>query len=414
MPLTDVGIRALKPGPTPRKISDGGGLHLLVSTAGGKLWRWSYRFAGKQKTLALGAYPDVALAEARQKRDQARQVLKRGEDPAQHTRLAKLTAATQAANTFDALADEYLAKLAREGRAEATINKTTWLLDFARGSLGARPVAQISAVEVLDVLRKVEGRGRHETARRLRSTIGSVFRYAIATARAESDPTFALRGALTAPQVKHRAALTDPNAFGGLLRAIAGYDGQPTTSAALQLLSLTFVRPGELRLACWDEFDLGKGVWTIPAGRTKMRRPHAVPLARQTLVVLRELQPLTGYGKLLLPGYGRGSSAGKPVEPRPISENTLNAALRRMGYGSDEMSSHGFRAVASSLLNESGRFNPDAIERQLAHVEANDVRRAYHRAEYWDERVAMMQWWADHLDALRDGDVRPFKRRGAA
>jgi integrase len=381
--------------PRPCKISDGGGLHLLVQPTGGRLWRLAYRFAGKQKTLALGAYPQVSLSDARAKRDDAKRLLATGADPSVKLRLDRMARQTAAANTFGLLADEYLARQAREGRSERTINKTTWLLGIARPLLGQRPITDISAAEVLAVLRKVEVRGRLESARRLRSTIGCVFRYAIATARAENDPTFALRGALTSPTVTPRAAITDRLAFGALLRSIDGFDGQPTTRAALKLMALLFQRPGELRAAEWSEFDLDTAVWTIPESRMKMRRPHRVPLPRQAIAVLKELHAITGGGRLAFPSIR--------TVLRPISENTLNGALRRLGYAQDEATAHGFRASASTFLNESGKWNPDAIERALAHIEGNSVRRAYERGEYWDERVKMIAWWADYLDALRDG-----------
>lgn len=244
-------------------------------------------------------------------------------------------------------------------------------------------------------MRGVESRGRHETARRLRATIGQVFRYAVATGRAEADPTGALKGALTAPTVRHRAAIIEPKAFGGLLRAMRGYTGAPETRAALELLALTFVRPGELRAAEWAEFDLDASIWSIPGEKMKMKRPHRVPLASSTVAILRELQTISGQGKYLFPCVRSIS--------RCISENTINAALRRMGFTKDEMTGHGFRAVASTLLNESGKWNADAIEAQLAHVENDAVRRAYHRADYWSERVSMMNFWADYLDELREG-----------
>jgi integrase len=270
-------------------------------------------------------------------------------------------------------------------------------LDFARPDLGERHIGEISAAEVLDVLRKVEARGRLESARRLRSTIGGVFRLAIATARADNDPTFALRGALTAPQVTHRAAIVEPKGFGALLRAVWGYEGQPATHAALKLAALLFPRPGELRTAEWSEFDLeaDQPVWTIPAAKTKMRREHAVPLPVQAVAILRELHAITGRGRLAFPGIRTAT--------RPISENTLNGALRRLGYAKEEMTSHGFRAVASTLLNESGKWSADAIERALAHQDEDAVRRAYARGRHWEERVRMMQWWADQCDAMRQG-----------
>jgi len=393
MPLSDTACRNAKPGPKPLKLADGGGLYLYVAPTGGKLWRCDYRHLGKRRTASFGAYPIVGLADARKRRDALKRQLADGLDPAAAKRVEAVASRLSAGNTFDLIADELMAKHKREGRAERTVSKVQWLLDTASPALGRRPIADITAAEVLEVLRGVERRGRLETAKRLRATIGSVFRYAIATARASSDPTFALKGALTTPTVTPRAAVTNPLALGGLLRAIDGYDGQPTTHAALKLMALLFPRPGELRAAEWVEFDLDKAVWTIPAERAKMRRQHRSPLSRQAVEILMGLQEITGKGRLAFPSVR--------TVLRPISENTLNAALRRLGYSKDEATAHGFRATASTLLNESGMWNPDAIERQLAHVEANDVRRAYARGEHWDERVRMMQWWADRLDGLR-------------
>ncbi len=395
MPLTDTAIRKAKPAAGVIKLSDGGGLQLHILPNGSKYWKLAYRYEGKQKKLAIGVYPEVSLAEARKRREAARALLREGRDPMVERRVEKLARAIAAGNTFAAIADELLAKMTREGRAQATLEKTKWLFDFARPLIGDRPIAEISAAEVLTVLRKVEARGRLETARRLRSTIGSVFRYAIATARADNDPTFALRGALTTPKVKPRAAVTDPKAVGALLRSVWAYDGQPATKAALQLMAYLFPRPGELRLAEWPEFDLEAGVWSIPAHRMKMRRPHKVPLPSQAIAILMQLREITGYGRLVFPSV-------RSLQ-RPISDNTLNAALRRLGYSQDEATAHGFRATASTLLNESGLWHADAIERQLAHEDADSIRRAYARAEFWDERVRMMRWWADKLDALREG-----------
>jgi integrase len=406
MALSDTAIRAAKPADRPYKLADSGGLFLQVTPNGSRLWRLKYRFEGHEKLLALGAYPAVTLAKARDRRDEAKVLLADGVDPLRHKREAKREAEKSASSTFRIIAEELVEKLRREGRAEITLAKKAWLLDFAYGAIGDRAITDISAADVLDILRRVEARGNHETATRLRSTIGAVFRYAIATARAENDPTFALRGALTTPKVTHRAAITNEKAFGGLLRAIEGFEGQPTTKAALQLMTLLFPRPGELRQAEWSEFDLDKAIWTIPASRTKMRRPHRMPLSIQALSILRDLHALTGRGRLVFPCIR--------TVLRPISENTLNAALRRLGYGKDEATSHGFRATASTLLNECGLWNPDAIERQLAHVENNDVRRAYARGEHWEERARMMQWWADHIDQLRlGGEIVAFPSRRA-
>jgi integrase len=401
--LSDVRVRNAKPGAQPIKLSDASGLHLLIQPHGSKLWRMAYRFHGKQKTLALGIYPIVTLQDARQQRDDAKRLLAKGIDPSAQRRLDKQTAAT--GDTFRSVADEVLEKLEKEGRAPRTLDKLRWLLSFAYPSIGDRRAAEITAPELLSVLRKVEARGRYETARRLRSTCGMVFRYAIATGRAERDPSADLRGALTSPKTNHRSAIVDPTGIGALLRAIDGFDGQSTTKAALRLAPLVFVRPGELRHAEWSEIDFAAAEWRIPAAKMKMRRVHRVPLSRQALGIIRELQTISGGRRWLFP------SVRSVV--RPISENTLNAALRRLGYGPEEMTTHGFRTMASTRLNEMGRWNADAIERQLAHQEADDVRRAYiHAAEYWPERVKMMQAWADYLDDLREGGkVLPLNRR---
>ncbi|QCI64576.1 tyrosine-type recombinase/integrase [Phreatobacter stygius] len=399
MALTDVAIRNLKPGAKPKKLSDEKGLHVLVTPQGSKLWRLAYRFDGKQKQLAIGGYPEIGLKEAREKTEQARRLLRDGVDPSAKRRLDKITRAVTNATTFKSIADELLAKKAREGKAARTLQKLNWLMGIANPAIGDRPISEITPPEVLAVLRGVEARERLESAKRLRAVIGEVVRYAIATGRATTDPTYALRGALRTPTVKHRAAITDPLALGALLRAIDGFDGQPATRAALRLMPLLFPRPGELRMAEWSEFDFDGAVWVIPGNRTKMRREHRIPLTRQAIDILRALQPITGAGKLVFPGTRTAL--------RPISENTLNAALRRMGYTPDEMTSHGFRASASTLLNESGKWNPDAIERALAHMDEDTVRRAYARGEHWEERVAMMAWWADHLDLLRASGMRP-------
>ena len=395
MTLTDRAVRAARPRDKAYKIADRDGLHLLVATNGSRLWRMNYRFAGKQKTLSYGPYPQVTLSEVRTKHQDARKLLSKGTDPAVQAMLEKLTRTVSNNNTFGLIADEHLAKLKREGKAESTLKKTAWLIDLARPFLAERPISEIGAMEVLLVLRKVEARGRLETARRLRSTIGTIFRYAIATARAETDPTIALKGAISTPKVKSRAAVIDPKKLGLLLRVIDGLEAYPSTVAALRLLPLLFSRPGELRQAEWSEFDLDLSVWTIPEDRMKMRRPHRVPLSKQAVVILDKLKPITGDGQFTFPSV-------RSLK-RPISDGTLNAALMRLGYSADEVTPHGFRATASTLLNESGKWNPDAIERQLAHIEGNEVRRAYARGENWEERIRMMQWWADYLDELKAG-----------
>lgn len=393
MALSDMKCRNARPASKLVKLSDGGGLQLWVQPTGSRLWRLAYRCDGKQKLLALGGYPLISLAEARQARDDAKRLLMAGIDPGKERSLRK---ADSAKDSFRSIGDEYVEKLKKEGRADRTISKIKWLLHFAYPTIGDMCIRDIDPATILTALRRVEVRGRYESARRLRSTIGTVFRYAIATARAGGDPTIALRGALISPTVTPRAAITDPKALGGLLRAVDAFDGQPTTRAALKLMAMLFPRPGELRAAEWGEFDFESSVWIIPQSRMKMRRPHRIPLPRQAVIALTSLREISGGGSLLFPGVRSGS--------RPISDNTLNAALRRMGYGKDEATAHGFRATASTLLNECGKWHPDAIERQLAHIENNDVRRAYARAEHWEERVRMMQWWADYLDELKRKD----------
>ncbi|WP_299809714.1 integrase arm-type DNA-binding domain-containing protein [uncultured Roseibium sp.] len=392
MPLTDTQLRRLKAPEKEKKLSDSDGLYLLLKPTGGRLWRLAYRFGGKQKALALGKYPQVGLLEARQKRDAAKVLLAKGIDPSQKAKTEKAEAALSNGNTFSSIADELLEKLEREGLAKTTLTKRRWLLDMARPDLGMRPVKDITASEILVPLRKVEALGNYETARRLRATVGQVFRYAIATARAENDPTFGLKGALTTPKVVHRAAITDWQRLAGLIRCIWDYEGSYETRAALKLMALLYPRPGELRLADWAEFDLAKATWTVPAARTKMRREHKKPLSGAAVEILQDLHQLTGNRPLAFP------SVSSPK--RPISENTMNAALRRMGFTKEEMTSHGFRATASTLLNECGKWNPDAIEAELGHVGADEVRRAYHRAAYWGERVQMGEWWSAQIISI--------------
>lgn len=394
MPLTDIAIRNAKGKETTQKLSDGGGLQLWVTPASGKNWQLAYRFDGKQKKLTLGSYPAVTLSEARDKRDDAKRLLASGLDPSQQKRIEKLASQESRANTFAKVAADLLEKKRREGKAHATLGKREWLYSMVNADLGERPIADITAAEVLHVLRKVEAKGLLETARRMKSAMSEVFRHAIPH-QIQNDPTVGLKGKLASPVVKHRAAITDAKELGGLMRAIEGFAGQTVTIAALKCMALMFPRPGELRMAEWGEFDLGAGVWTIPASRAKMRRENRTPMSHQAIAVIESLKPLTGHSAFVFPHISNPR--------RPMSENTINAALRRMGYGPDEMTSHGFRAAASTLLNESGQWSPDAIERALAHVEANEVRKAYARGAFWDERVRMAQWWADYLGTLRDG-----------
>ncbi|MDE2442076.1 MAG: integrase arm-type DNA-binding domain-containing protein [Betaproteobacteria bacterium] len=406
MALSDTAIRAAKPGPKPIKLADERGLFLLVQPSGGKLWRLKYRFEGKEKKLSLGRYPDVSLKDARLRRDAAREKVASGIDPGIEKRQAKVQAEVDASSRFEAIANEYLAKAEREGREAVTIKKSRWLLSLLTPSLGQKHVGEISPQELLEALRVIEGKGHLETARRMRSLAGRIFRYAVATGRAQIDPSSVLRGALTAPRVRHHSAILNPEAAGRLLLSIEHYVGQPLVHLALKLTPHVFVRPGELRRAEWTEVDLEVGVWTIPAEKMKMRQPHKVPLSRQARTIFEAAHALSKDQKYIFSALYPGD--------RPMSENTINAALRRLGYGKDEMSAHGFRAMASTLLNESGQWNPDAIERALAHDIGNSVRGSYHRGSHWEERVRMAQWWSDYLDQLKENcssDIAANRRK---
>lgn len=407
MALTDTAVRLAKAGDIDRKLSDEKGLYLLVTATGSKLWRVKYRIAGKEKKLALGSYPAVSLKDARAKRDEARRTTEAGNDPAAVKREARLAKQIASANTFAAVAAEYIAKQEAEGKAAVTVAKTRWLLAKLTPALGTRPVSEISPHELLAILKASERAGQRETARRLRSFASRVFRYAVATARASVDPAQPLLGALVSPVAKHHAAITDPIVFGGLLRAIHTYSGQPITTIALRFTAHVFQRPGEVRQAEWSEIDFDKAEWVIPAGRMKQRQPHRVPLSQQAIAILREAEALSGGGRYVFP------KLGSPL--KPMCENAINGALRRMGFDADTMTAHGFRSTASSLLNESGKWSPDAIERALAHADGNQVRAIYHRGAHWPERVEMAQWWSDHIEVLRDGaTVIPIRRLTSA
>lgn len=399
--LTELKLQRAKAAGKPYKLKDARGLYLLVQPTGGRLWRLRFSLRGKEGMVSLGAYPEVSLKEARQRRDEARALISRGINPAAHRKAARAARA----DTFAAIAEEWLASQ-KAKFASTTYDKARWMLvDLLGPYIGRSPVKMLTAPEVLAALRKIEARGRIETAHRAKQRAGQVFRYAIATGRAERDPTADLRGALQPVVVKNRAAVTNPQSVGELLRALHGYQGQPGTEVALKLAPLLFVRPGELRLAQWEEFELEAEhpQWRIPAERTKMREEHIVPLATQAVALLKDLHPITGPKGFLFPSLRTGA--------RPISENTVNAALRRMGYAKDQMTGHGFRAMASTLLNEQG-CAPDVIELQLAHAERNKVRAAYNRAKRLPERRKMMQHWANYLDGLRAGaDVLPIKRK---
>jgi integrase len=392
--LTVVQIRALKPAAKPYKVYDQDGLFLLVQPSGSLLWRFRYSSHGVERKLSLGSFPEVSLQQARKKRDAARAEIVDGGDPVEDKRQRKLEAEIAARTTFKLIADEYIEKMEREGRSPATTKKARWFLDLLDG-VASRPIAAITPHELLDALKRVERRGHHETAQRLRAFAGRVFRYGFATLRTDRNPADILKGALTVPRVTHHAAILEPAKVGELLRALEGYSGRPENRFALQLAPHVFLRPGELRQARWGEVNFVDKVWRVPAERMKMKQEHAVPLSRQTVFLLQQLRALGNRSDFLFPAL--------QTSQRSICENTLNTALRRLGYGNDEMTSHGFRAIASTLLNESGLWHPDAIERALAHGERDKVRAAYHRGSHWAERVRMMQWWSDHLDELKIG-----------
>jgi integrase len=393
--LTYIQINAAKPRAKAWNLTDSQNLYLVIQPNGSKLWRFNYRFLDKQKKLHLGGWPTISLAEARARRDEAKKKIAEGIDPALEKKRARITAKYAAANTFQAVAEEWLVKCERDGLAPVTVDKIRWLLAKAYPLIGTIPIAQITPHEALAVLRKVEATGAYESARRMRSVLSRVFRYGVATVRCDKDVAADLRGAIAVPKVKHFAAITRPSEVGALLRAIDGYSGHKVTVLAMRLSPHVLLRPGELRQAEWTDIDFDEAIWFIPAERMKMRRPHRVPLSRQVIAMLKELHEHTHWWKYLFPCLGKPRKA--------MSENAVNQGLRKLGYTTDQMTAHGFRAMAATLLNEMGEWNPDAIERQLAHVDTNQVRRAYARGEYWDERVVMMQRWSDYLDQLRDG-----------
>ena len=403
MPLSDVVIRKAKPSEKTQRLFDGGGLYLEITPAGSKLWRQKYRHGGKEKRLAHGSYPEVTLAEARERREAARKLLAAGVDPAEHRKAEKAAGLERAGNSFEVVAREWLDKRDWVDAYKSKI--TAWMVNDVFPYLGGRPVAELSAPEFLRVARRIEERGAIESAHRIMQNCGQVMRYAIATGRAERNPVADLKGALTPPPERHHAAITDAPALGGLLRAIDGYSGGIVARAALQLAPLTFVRPGELRSAAWMEFDLDAAEWHIPAERMKTRQPHLVPLSTQAVEILADLMQFTGNRRHVFPGMRDPK--------RPMSANTINAALRRMGFDKDTMTGHGFRATARTILDEVLGFRPDFIEHQLAHAVKDPNGRAYNRTAHLAERRKMMQAWADYLDTLRadDNKVVPLKAK---
>ncbi len=401
MALNDTKIRSVKLPEKPIKLFDGDGLFLLVTPRGSKLWRLKYRHGGKEKLLSLGKYPEIGLADARKKKEEARKLLAEDIDPGAVKRAQK-QAMTEEAETFEVIAREWHIKFSSTW---AVSHATTIMGRLERDLfpwIGKRPISEIKAPELLAVIRRAESRGTLETAHRIRTISGQVFRYAVATGRAERNPAEDLKGALPPKNAKHHAAITDPKEVGALLRAIDGYTGHFVVKCALSLAPLFFVRPGELRHAEWAEIDLDEATWNIPAHKMKMKDPHLVPLCRQAVEILKDLHPLTGSGRYVFPSARSFA--------RPMSENAILAALRRMGYSKDEMTGHGFRAMARTILDEVLQVRPDFIEHQLAHAVRDPNGRAYNRTAHLTERRKMMQQWADYLDGLKAGaKVLPFK-----
>lgn len=398
--LTDKEVRGLKATEAPYKAADEKGLYVLVKPNGSKLWRMKYRFEGVEKLLSLGAYPEVSLAEARDLRDAARKNRRDNVDPMAEKRRAR----EAVIYTFESVAREWYAGQAKVWRSSYSSKVIRRFEMFLFPFIGSKAIASIEAADILPALRRVEASGTQQTANRCLQIAGSVFRYAIATGRARHNPTADLRGALRPVEERHLPAFLDPKQVGDLLRAIDAYQGSIVVRIALQLAALVFVRPGELRAAEWVEFNEGSREWRIPAPRMKMKKQHIVPLSTQSVALLTQLRPVTGHTRFLFPSARS--------DTRPLSDNALNAALRRMGFLVGEVTTHGFRSSASTLLNENG-WNSDAIERQLAHTERDAVRAAYNHADFLAERRNMMQWWADYLDHLRDptSHAAPHKKQ---
>jgi integrase len=409
--LSDTQIRSTKPAARPVRLYDGRGLYLEVAPSGGRWWRLKYRFEGREKLLSMGTYPDTGLKAARDKRDRARELLAQGIDPSDARRAEKTSQSQEALNSFEAVAREWhatvhVAKVSAGHAARTLIRLKQDVFPW----LGGQTISEIKAPQLLQTMRRIESRGAIETAHRALQACGQVFRCAIATGRAERDPTPDLRGALKPVLVQHMAAITDPQRVGELLRAIGDYKGMPVTRAALQLAPLVFVRPGELRKAEWCEFDLDARQWRIPAARMKRTRQeklsgaaHVVALSRQAVAVLGDLHTLTGHGRFVFPSPRTGE--------RPMSDNGVLSALRSMGFPKDEMTGHGFRAMARTLLAEQLGIDEAVIEAQLAHAVKDALGRAYNRTEFLEQRRRMLQTWADYLDKLREGaEVIPLKR----
>jgi integrase len=387
-------------------MGDSRGLYLEVAPAGGKWWRFKYRFSGKEKRLSLGVYPDVTLKNARERRDEARKLLANGIDPGENRKVQKSARADRNANSFEVVAREWFAKF-KPNWVDAHSDKVIRRLERDIFPwIGGKAISDVGAPDLLACLRRVESRGTVETAHRALQSCRQIFRYAVATGRAARDPSGDLRGALSTVKGTHLASITEPTAVGGLLRACDSYQGSFVTKCALRLAPLVFVRPGELRKAEWTEIDLEHAEWNIPAERMKMREPHLVPLATQAVAILRELNAVTGGGRYVFPGARTNG--------RPMSDNAILAALRRMGFAKDEMSGHGFRAMARTILDEVLGVRPDFIEHQLAHAVRDPNGRAYNRTAHLAERRKLMQQWAEYLEKLKAGaDVIPLRGNAA-
>lgn len=399
MPLSDTQCKAAKAKAAAYKLTDERGLVLFVSTAGGKLWRFNYRFEGKRKTLAFGAYPDIGLKEARDKRDNARKLLAAGVDPSESKKAAKAAKVAEETNSFEAVAREWYARFSPSWAPSHGDKIIRRLERDVFPWLGKRPIDTIAVPDILEVLRRIEGRGAVETAHRAQQNFNQVFRYAVASGRVKTNPAIDLKGALKIAKQTHHAAIIEPKDVAQLLRAIDGYQGSFVTKCALRLAPLVFVRPGELRAAEWAEINLDSAEWNIAATRMKMREAHLVPLSTQAVAILKDLHELTGNGRFVFPSAR--------TDDRPMSDNAILAALRRMGYTKDEMTGHGFRAMARTILDEILNIRPDYIEHQLAHAVRDPNGRAYNRTAHRAERKKMMQKWADYLDCLKSGTELP-------
>jgi len=392
MALSDLQIKKAKQKDKPYKLSDGSGLFLLVKPNGSKLWQQKYRYLDKERLLSHGRYPEVTLAAARKKRDTAKALLAKGKDPSVQKRLDQIEAETKARTTFLLVAEEYLQQAYDKELADATMRKKIWHVHTLAEELHHRPIDQITSAEILHLLKRVERSGRRETAKKLRGTLSAVFRLAIVTLRAENDPTYAVKGSLLPVKVTNRAAITDEKQFGQFLRDLDEYTGSGVIKDAILFQILTMTRPGEVRGAVQSEFNLKDRTWSISSDRMKMRRGHVVPLSDQALALVERNWITIDGVQLLFPSLSSNR--------KWLSENAFNSAIRRMGYAKEDVTAHGFRSTASTILNNH-RFDSDVIEAALAHQDSNAIRRTYNRATYWDQRVTLMQTWADMVDGFR-------------